>query len=188
VAGFEVTAVVRTESSAPEGTTPRVADARDVTALAEAISGADAVISCLGHRRDGSAGDDTVLFDGAAALLAAMSSASVTRIVAVSAAGAYVEGDDPLSRFIAKPLIAKLFGGVFPDTRRMEDILRVSSAQWTILRPSRLVAGPGKVPYRTGIDRAVWWHYNTTFDTVGRAAIDALSTPTWLQHAVFITE
>jgi hypothetical protein len=34
----------------------------------------------------------------------------------------------------------------------------------------------------------VWWHYNTTFDTVGRAAVDAISKPGWAGHAVFITE
>ena len=36
-------------------------------------------------------------------------------------------------------------------------------------------------------DQAVWWHYNTRFDTVGRAAIDALTRPDWIGHAVFIT-
>ena len=36
-------------------------------------------------------------------------------------------------------------------------------------------------------DQAVWWHSNTRFDTVGRAAIDALARPDWIGHAVFIT-
>ena len=95
------------------------------------------MVSCLGHV----AGDHdvTVLRDGAAALVAAMTSAGVSRLVAVSAAGAFV-------------------------------------------------AGEGKAGYRSGLDVAVRWHYSTTFDTVGRAAVDALSKPGWAGHAVFITE
>jgi uncharacterized protein YbjT (DUF2867 family) len=167
----------------------KIADARDIPALTGAIRGTDAVISCLGHTRDKAAArDSTLLHDGAVALVAAMDAADVNRLVAVSAAGAYVQGDDPLSRFIAKPLVARLFGGVFPDTRRMEEVIRASKTSWTILRPSRLVDGGGKLNYRAGVDRAVWWHYNTTFDTVGRAAVDALTNPAWINHAVFITE
>jgi putative NADH-flavin reductase len=184
--GHDVVAVVRTASSAPEGASVKVADARDVSALTAAITGCDAVVSCLGHVAG--TDDPEILRDGALALLSAMAAAKVSRLVIVSAAGAFVQGDDPLSRFIAKPIVARLFGGVFPDTRAMEDVIRASVAQWTILRPSRLIAGPSGSTYRSGIDRAVWWHYNTRFDTVGRAAIDALSTPAWIDHAVFITE
>jgi putative NADH-flavin reductase len=188
-AGHEVVSIVRNPASAPADTIVKIADARDVTGLTEAIRGADAVISCLGHTRDKSAqADGTVLHDGAVALISAMDAAGVKRLVAVSAAGAYIQGDDPLSRFIAKPLVARLFGGVFPDTRRMEEVIRTSDSSWTILRPSRLVGGVSKPSYRAGVDRAVWWHYNTTFDTVGRAAVDALTTAAWIDHAVFITE
>jgi putative NADH-flavin reductase len=185
-AGHEVVSVVRTAASAPTGTTAHVADGRDVAALTAAITGCDAVVSCLGHVAG--ADDPTLLHDAAAALVSAMSSAGVERLVVVSAAGAYIEGDDPLSRYLAKPLVARLFGGAFVDTREMENTIRATSTGWTILRPSRLIPGKSKSSYRSGIDRAVWWHYNTTFDTVGRAAIDALTTPAWVDHAVFITE
>jgi uncharacterized protein YbjT (DUF2867 family) len=198
-AGHEVVSVVRRVASAPPRTTVRIADARDVSALTDAIGGVDAVISCLGHSRDNSAAnsaksansapaDRSVLHDGAVALLTAMGAAGVTRLVAVSAAGAYAQGDDPLSRFVAKPIVARLFGEVFPDTRAMEDVIRASDAQWTLFRPSRLVAGSSRTTYRFGVDRSVWWHYNTTFDTVGRAAVDALGNSAWINHAVFITE
>jgi uncharacterized protein YbjT (DUF2867 family) len=188
-AGHEVVSIVRGAASAPAGTTVAVADARDVAALTAAIRGAAAVVSCLGHARTaGTPTDSTILHDGMVALLAAMSAARVDRLVAISAAGAYIAGDDPLSRFMAKPIVARLFGEPFADTREMEAAIRASSLQWTILRPSRLVAGAGKPAYRSGVDRAVWWHYSTTFETVGHAAIDALTTPSWVGHAVFITE
>jgi putative NADH-flavin reductase len=183
--GHEVVSVVRTAASAPTDTTVRVADARDVRTLTDALAGCDAVVSCLGHVAG--ADDPSILRDGASALLPAMSAADVKRLVAISAAGAYIEGDDPLSRYVAKPLVARLFGSAFADTREMESVIRSSEADWTLLRPSRLIAGHTTRPYRAGIDRAVWWHYNTRFDTVGRAAIDALTTPEWVDHAVFIT-
>jgi putative NADH-flavin reductase len=184
--GHEVVAVVRTAASAPAETTVRVADARDVAALTAAIAGCDIVVSCLGHVVG--ADDPSILRDGAVALVAAMSASKVTRLIAISAAGAYVEGDDPLSRYIAKPIVARLFGSAFSDTREMETVIRSAPVQWTLLRPSRLIAGESTGTYRAGVDRAVWWHYNTRFDTVGRAAIDSLTTPAWVDHAVFITE
>jgi putative NADH-flavin reductase len=185
-AGHDVVAVVRTASSAPDGAVVKIADARDVDALTNALTGCDAVVTCLGHVAG--ADDPTILAEGAAALLEAMAAANVTRVVAISAAGAYLQGDDPLSRFVAKPIVARFFGAAFADTRAMEDLLGASNAEWTALRPSRLVPGESTKPYRAGIDRAIWWHYNTRFDTVGRAAVDALTTPAWIRHAVFITE
>jgi len=188
-AGHEVVAVVRNAASAPPGAIVRTADARDSTALAAAIDGAHAAISCLGHSREPHpSSDTTVLHDGIVALLAATKTAGVSRMVAISAAGAYIEGDDPLSRFIAKPIVARFFGSAFADTREMENAIRASETRWTILRPSRLIAGVGRSPYRSGVDRAVRWHYSTTFNTVGHAAIDALASDAWVGHAVFITE
>jgi putative NADH-flavin reductase len=184
-AGHEVIAVVRTASSAPAGAVVKIADARDVTALTKALGGCDAVVSCLGHVAG--ANDPTILADGVTALLAVMATAQVSRIVAISAAGAYVQGDDPLSRFVAKPLVARFFGAAFADTREMENVLRASNSAWTVLRPSRLVSGDSTTPYRAGVDTAIRWHYNTRFDTVGRAAIDALTISVWIDHAVFIT-
>ena len=185
-AGLDVVSVVRNPSSAPQGTTIAPADARDHEALAAGVKGADAVVSCLGHVASDQ--DPTVLRDGAAALVAAMASVRVSRLVAVSAAGAFVAGDDPLSRFVAKPVLDRVLRANNEDTRAMETVIRASDASWTLLRPSRLITGTGRPGYRARIDASVWWHYNTKFDTVGRAAVDAVSKPDWAGHAVFITE
>jgi putative NADH-flavin reductase len=144
------------------------------------------VVSCLGHVA--SDRDPTVLQDGAKALVAAMASAGVPRLVAVSAAGAFVAGDDPLSRFVAKPILDRVLRVNNQDTRAMETVIRASDTSWTLLRPSRLIAGDGGAGYRCRLDVSVWWHYNTRFDTVGRAAVDAIGKPDWAGHAVFITE
>ncbi len=184
-AGHEVVSVVRSPAKAPEGTAVFEADARDITALAAAIAGADAVISALGHVK---ADDDrTLLQDGATALVPALASTGVKRVIAISAAGAYVAGDDPLSRFLAKPLLERFLKDNNVDTRAMDDVIQSSPTAWTILRPSRLIPGEKSGDYRAGVDKAVWWHYNTRFDTVGRAAIDALARPDWIGRAVYIT-
>lgn len=162
------------------------ADARDRAALAAGVKGADAVVSCLGHVADDR--DPAVLRDGGTALVAAMAQVGVSRLIAVSAAAAFVAGDDPLSRFVAKPILARVLRANNEDTRAMEAVIRASDTSWTLLRPLRLVAGDGKAGYRFNLDASVWWHYNTTFDTVGRAAIDGISKPGWAGHAVFITE
>ena len=186
VAGHDVVSVVRNPAKAPEGTAVAQADGRDVAALTRALHGVDAVVSCIGHVSGQE--DPSLLRDSAAALVSAASSAGVGRLVAVSAAAAYVAGDDPLSRFIAKPLLERMLKANNIDTRAMEDVIRSSGAEWTLLRPSRLVPGDGSANYRRRIDQAVWWHYNTRFDTVGRASVDALSHADWIGHAVFITE
>lgn len=185
-AGQDVVSFVRTPASAPQGTTVAQADARDEAGLALGLRGVDAVLSCVGHVANDR--DNKVLHDGAVALTAAMASVGASRLVAVSAAAAYVAGDDPLSRFIAKPILERMLKTNNEDTRAMETVIRASDTSWTLLRPSRLVPGDGAPGYRSRLDQSVWWHYNTRFDTVGRAAVNAIATPEWIGHAVFITE
>lgn len=184
--GHEVVSIVRRPDAAPAGTIVAPADARDVAALTAGLQGADAVISAIGHVRGD--GDPLLLREGIAALLAAMTAAGVPRVIAVSASGAYVAHDDPLARFVAKPILERLLKENNGDTRAMDAALAAGAADWTSLRPSRLIPGVGAADYRVGVDRTVRWHYSTRFDTVGRAAIDALSRPEWIRHAVYITE
>ena len=185
-AGHEVISVVRTPTSAPEGTQVAQADARDTDALTRAITGTDAVVSTLGHVEGDN--DLTLLQDGATALVTAMRSAAVDRLVSISAAAAYVAGDDPLSRLVAKPILERVLKDNNVDTRAMEEVITASDLTWTTLRPGRLIDGDSRAHYRSRVDRSVWWHYSTRFDTVGRAAVDALERPEWERHTVFITE
>jgi putative NADH-flavin reductase len=184
-AGHDMVAVVRNPARAPAGVAVARSDARDTAALAGALGGADAVVSCLGHVAGEK--DAVLLQEAASALVTAMAQTGVGRLVIVSAAGAYVAGDDPLSRFVAKPILERVLKENNRDTRAMEAVVRGSSASWTVLRPSRLIPGPGPADYRVGVDRSVRWRYSTHFDTVGRAAVDALGRPEWIGHAVFIT-
>lgn len=68
--------------------------------------GADAVISTLGQVAGDA--DRRILRNGMATTLTAMGRAGVRRLVAISAGAAYVGGDDPLARFIAKPILRRV--------------------------------------------------------------------------------
>jgi putative NADH-flavin reductase len=182
----EVVAVVRSAARAPVGTTPAVADALDPAGLADAFGGVDAVISCVGHVKG--QGDGTLLASSAAAVLEAMSTSRVRRLVVVSASGAFVGGDDPLTRFIAKPLLNRILRENMNDTRAMEAVLRSSDVDWTALRPSQLVDKPGKENYRTRVELSLPWGFQTSYNTVARAALDALTRPDWARHAVSVAD
>ncbi|MFC4139678.1 MULTISPECIES: NAD(P)-dependent oxidoreductase [unclassified Microbacterium] len=185
-AGHEVVSVVRTPSSAPESTEVARADARDVDALTVAMTGADAVISTLGFVKGDA--DARILREGMAATLEAMHRTGIRRLIAISAGAPYVAGDDPLARFVAKPILQRVLRANNEDTMAMDAAMAASGLDWTSIRPGRLVQGTGAVDYRRRVDLSVRWHYSTTFDTVGRVAVDALTHPDWIGHAVYITE
>jgi putative NADH-flavin reductase len=185
-AGHEIVAVVRSAVRAPEGTTAAVADALDVPGLTAAFDGVDAIISCLGHVKG--QGDGTLLASSATAILAAMSAGGVRRLIVVSASGAFTGGDDPLTRFIAKPILNRILRENMDDTRAMEAVLRSSDVDWTALRPSQLVDKPGKANYRSRTELSLPWGFQTSYNTVARAALDALGRPDWVRHAVSIAD
>ncbi|GAA0237375.1 SDR family oxidoreductase [Cryptosporangium japonicum] len=148
--GDQVTAVVRDPSKLP--THPRLdvvrTDVLDPTALAPLVAGRDAVISSLGHR---GGGPQTVLADGARSLVRAATEVGVRRVLVVSASGAYTEKDDDLvTRALAKPLVRLFLRHNFTDTERMEQTIRASGLDWTIVRPPRLTDKPHTGRYRTG--------------------------------------
>ena len=182
----DVVAVVRSASRAPQRTTPAIADALDAKALAKAFAGVDAIISCVGHVKG--QGDGKLLASSVTAILEAMAVSGVRRVIVVSASGAFVGGDDPLTRFIAKPLLNRILRENMDDTRAMEGVLRSSDVEWTALRPSQLVDKPGTANYRWRIESSLPWGFQTSYNTVARAALDALTRPDWVRRAVSIAD
>ncbi len=172
-AGHDVVAVVRdpTRLTDPPGEV-RVADASDVAALAAAFDGVDAVASCLGPVSGESA---HVLRDGITAVLAAMDRAGVRRLVAISASGWVVDGDDPLSRYVAKPILKRALATTNADLEAMEQVIRASQVDWTIMRPPRLQDRPGKGRYQSRRDGNVRWAWTIARPDLALAMLDALT-------------
>jgi putative NADH-flavin reductase len=128
------------------------ADVRDASSLVEVISGADAVLSTLGVpfslRRI-----DTYSV-GTANILSAMRKAAVRRLVVVSSTGGHSYPgriDPPASLRFIEPVVTRTIGkSTYDDQRRMEDIVRSSEADWTIVRPSGLFDLPEPTKYVAG--------------------------------------
>jgi putative NADH-flavin reductase len=125
-------------------------DALDKTAVAEVIAGADAVISALGPR--GAKAPD--LLTGAASnIVSAMQQTGVRRLICVSAAGPFI-GADPNMSWLVKQILPRVLAKPFADVRGMEDVIRESGLDWTLVRATRLVNRPGTGQYRVSPDYA----------------------------------
>jgi putative NADH-flavin reductase len=160
-AGHDVTAVVRnpTKISAPVRKVAANLASPDPKALESAVKGADAVLSGVGAR---SGGDIGVAWRGTRAIVEAMERTGARRIVVVSAAPIgtvpsparphppkHDPGDGFFMRNFLSPLIKRLVRARYADLAQMEDVLRESSRDWTIVRPPRLTNGRLTGQYRT---------------------------------------
>lgn len=183
-AGHDVVAVVRDPArlATPSGEV-RVADASDVAALTDAFQGVDAVASCLGPVPGESA---HVLRDGITSVLAAMDGAGVRRLVAISASGWLVDGDDPLSRYVAKPILKRALAEANADLEAMEQVIRVSTVDWTIMRPPRLQDRPGTGRYKSRRDGNVRWAWTIARPDLALAMLDALTDRTAVGQAISV--
>ena len=156
-AGHEVTAFVRDPSKLADVGLPahheRLAvvegDVQDADRVAEAVEGADAVLSALGHTKTSAKDVQTV---GTRHLLRAMEEHGVKRLISETGAGVADERDGKRS------LGARLMGGmlkllapdVLEDAEGHAAALRASDARWTMVRAPRLTNGPHTGLYRTG--------------------------------------
>jgi putative NADH-flavin reductase len=161
-AGHDVTAVARN----PQGLAPvpaRVVAAdlasADPAALQPAVAGADAVLSALGPRTKADAG---VAARGTKVITEAMRAAGVRRLIVVSAAPIgtiaspgrphpprHDPGDGFIIRYLADPIVKRALRAHYADLARMEDVLRDSDLDWTVVRPPRLTDKPVTGRYRT---------------------------------------
>jgi len=158
-AGHEIVAVVRDPARLPvshPNLTVVTADVLRPGDIAETVAGRDAVISALGHSRRRA--ERTVnrthpmlCADAARSIVTAMADTGSRRLVIVSASGPYADaGDGPVLRYVAKPLLGRtVFKTVWADHVAMEEAVRASDLDWTVLRPPALTDKPLTGRYRT---------------------------------------
>src|SRR5438552_2776004 len=159
--GHDVTAAVRNPKnvSRPARVVPVDLAAPDPLALQAAVRGADAVISGLGAR---SASDIGIAWRGTQSIIEAMRAEGVRRLVVVSAApiGAvptpahpyppkYDPGDGFFMRHLFGPFARAAFRTRYADLAHMEELVRESGLDWTIVRPPRLTDKRLSGRYRT---------------------------------------
>ena len=158
-AGHETAAVTRRPADFPitHGRLSLVeADVHDAQAVNRAVEGADVVLSTLGvpYTRK----PVNIYSDGIRNVATAMSRHGVKRLVVVSSSATephhHADGGFLMNR-VLQPLITATIGKTtYSDMRRMEELVRGSDLDWTIMRPSGLFDAPGVTRYELHEDQA----------------------------------
>jgi uncharacterized protein YbjT (DUF2867 family) len=144
-AGHEVSVLARDgaglAAAAPGAVTVVAGDATDPAAVQATVDGAD-----VGAR---AARCETPALLGTAArnITAAMDKTGARRLICVSAAGAFIDGDPDSGRLV-KLILPRIFATAFADTRDMETVVSASGLDWTLVRATRLVNTPETGRYR----------------------------------------
>jgi putative NADH-flavin reductase len=158
-AGHHVTAVTRRPADFPithERLSVVPADVHDAQAVGRAVKGADAVLSTLGMpfaRKP-----INVYSGGIGNVVAAMSRHGLKRLVVVSSSATephhHADGGFLLNR-VLQPLVTATIGKTtYADMRLMEELVRGSDLEWTIMRPSGLFDAPAVTRYELHEDQA----------------------------------
>lgn len=114
------------------------------TELEDVIKGHDAVLSAFGPRMPIAKADARLLRDFAAVLTPAMLRARVKRVIVESSAFLFRNSVFPPTYILGK----LLFPSVVADAGAMEEIVRKSELDWTLVRPPRLTDGGHSGKYR----------------------------------------
>ena len=148
-AGHDVTILVRNRGQAGLAP-PRLrivdGDVRNLAQLAEALRGQEAVISTLGRGK--SFKSEKLIAESVPAILAAMQSHDVKRLLFTSAIGV---GDTFRDASLPMKIFARtLLRGIYADKIIGDDLIRKSGLDWTIVQPVGLTDGPLTKRYRVG--------------------------------------
>jgi len=148
-AGHDVHVLARNPDPEPPrtGVTVSRGDVLDPAAVAAVISGADAVLSALGPRGREGFGRARLLGPAASNIVAGMDKTGARRLICVSAAGAFVAADSETA-WLVRQLLPRVLARPFADVRRMEEVVRGSGLDWTLVRATRLINAPARGGYR----------------------------------------
>jgi len=155
----------------------RLADARNKEQIRSALCGFDAVVNVIGG---GTLRRNDVASSASAIDVPAAQAVGVRRYVAMSAG--MVALDWPLFKYVLRPLI---FRHILAEHRRVEEIVRASTLDWTIVRPSALTNQPAR-GYEASLDLQPR-SFMTTRGDVAAFIADELERNQYVRQAVFIT-
>ncbi|MEH0936431.1 NAD(P)-dependent oxidoreductase [Micromonospora psammae] len=187
--GYAVTAVVRDPARLdvrhPTLEVAAVPALDDADAVGPVLRGSDAVLSGVGPR---GRHDGPVASTATRTILSAMHAEGVRRLVAVSAApvGPTPDGDSFLNRRIVLPAISALLRDLYADLRAMEHAMANSPAEWTVVRPPKLVNRPLTGRYRTAIGSNVARGYTISRADVAHAMLATVGDPATIRQAIGI--
>ncbi len=186
-AGHQVTAVVRDPTrfvvSHPALEVATVPGLTDPEVLHPALKGSDAAISGVGPRRRK---DGPVASNATRGILRALADSGTRRFVAVSAVpvGPVPDGESWINRRILLPFISALLRDTYADLAGMEDQIRRSTTEWTVVRPPKLVNKPLTGTYRTCVGGNVPRGYAISRADVAHAMLAVLDDPATIGQPV----
>ena len=131
-------------------------DALVAADVARALEGREIVLQTLGVPLDLKlvTGPITLFSESTKVLLPAMSSAGVTRLVALTGFGA---GDSyPAVTALQRPGFKLMLGKAYEDKGEQERMIRASGLEWTIARPGVLRNGAKSGEYKVLLDPDHW--------------------------------
>ena len=185
--GDDVIALARHPEALPRrpGLAGAAADVLDRVAVAEALAGANAIVSTLGI---GASRQPTVVYsDGIANVLHAMDAHGITKLAVISAVPAGPRAELPFAqRRIMIPILERVFGASYDDMRRMEALLRGSDLDWVCLRPPRLVSKKATGRYRLDASRPLPQARSITCADLATALLDSLTRPDLYRRAAYV--
>jgi len=130
-----------------------------------------------------------------------MQASGVRRIVVVSAAPIgtvpspsrphpprHDPGDGFFMRHLANPIVKSVLREHYADLARMEEVLRDSGLDWTVLRPPRLTDKPVTGAYRTAYDQNIHRGLFASRADVAQYMLRALDKPETFRRTVGIAK
>ena len=123
-------------------------DVLDQASVRSVVEGSDAVVSLLGHTKNGSNQVQTV---GTRYIVRTMQENGIRRIISMSGGGLPFGKDEP--KFVDKAfrgVMGLFFKDVLHDAKGHADVLQRSGLDWTIVRAPRLVNEPDRGAYNVG--------------------------------------
>lgn len=188
--GREVTALVRSQARAAS-LSPSAklveGDALDPTVVSRALDGCGAVISALGTRQIKLFGQVTLMSDATRLLVSAMQSQQVSRFVCITGLGA---GDSVgHGGFVYDRLIRPvLLRTIYEDKDRQEAIIKDSSLDWVIVRPTVLNDKLATGRIRAITDLSGFRGGNISRADVATFVVKQTISTDWLRKTPLITE
>jgi putative NADH-flavin reductase len=185
--GDDVAVLVRSAEKAKDlkGAKIIVGDAGDEVVLRQAVKGRDAVVSALGTPASPFK-EVTLLSTATRALVKAMEAENVSRLVCITGIGA---GDSAghggfLFDNVIFPLLLRK---VYADKDRQEAIVKKSSLDWVLVRPSLLNNKPGRGTIKALEDLSDLHGGSISRQDVAKFVLDQLSADVWLRRTPLIT-
>ena len=183
--GHDVVAFVHNKT--PQIESPRLTvvsgDARNFDDVLGAMTGVTGVAICVG-----SVGGPGMHEEATANAIHAMATTGATRLVKLSAAGAF-NRNSPFISAAYRCLIATTRKWAYDDLEAAERRIMASDLDWTIVRPSGMTLDPPTGHYRVSMDGSI----TRKMGRISRADVaalmlKALETDTYLRKAVVVSQ